>query len=189
MVTRTIPKKLLFEALDASQKVVTLKGKAYFANVHKYNPGTFKKYNKMVYNVTIGIEDEGEIAKLKEIGLQVRDANEYVPLPHIQVKRSVKDANRENPEADKPDIVDSKQQPIPPSILIGNGSDVIVRFGTFWYEAQGGGIGTSLWKMRVTNLVPYSRGDDPIDQVDEGGFSVDSQSSQSSQDLDDDLPF
>ena len=64
------------------------------------------------------------------------------------------------------------QNPIPASILIGNGSLVRCKFGTRWSTAPQGGVVSDLYKVQVRKLVEYASNGDKDLVKDETGFTV-----------------
>ena len=69
-------------------------------------------------------------------------------------------------------VVDSKLQPIPKSVLIGNGSKVRVSYNTRLYSApMGAGVSTDLSGVQVLELVEYNPDKSGFDATD--GFSAD----------------
>lgn len=163
--------KQQYDALSKEEKVLTLEGVAYYSHLQSPDMQTAKRFNaEPFYRMQLGLQGT-ELQKAKDFGLKVKPADDYVPYEHVELKRKVKDLS--NPEASKPDLVDSLQNEIPSNILIGNGSSVVCRFGTYWYENQGGGIGTTLFKTQVRDLVPYTSGSsDKADAAVDGGFVV-----------------
>jgi len=165
--------KATFDALSKEDKICTLEGTAYFAHVQSPDMGTAKRFNATPnYVLQLGLDEAG-VKAAEIIGLKIKPATDHVPLPHVQLKRKVKDET--NPQASKPDLVDSMQKPIPDNILIGNGSTVACKFGTYWYEAGGNkGVGTSLFKTQVRNLIPFEGASDGtgVDSVDDSGWTV-----------------
>jgi len=166
--------KQQYDALTKEEKVLTLEGTAYYSHLQAPDMQTAKRFNaEPFYRMQLALEG-AELQKAKDFGLKIKPADDYIPSEHIELKRKVKDLS--NPEASKPDLVDSLQNEIPSNILIGNGSSVVCRFGTYWYENQGGGIGTTLFKTQVRDLVPYSSGSsDKADAAVDGGWTVGSQ--------------
>jgi hypothetical protein len=178
--------KATFEARSKEEKICTLVGAAYYSHVHEPDMQTARRFNSTPrYVLQLGLEGD-QLDRAKEIGLRIKEPTEYIPLPHVEIKRNVKDMS--DPQASKPMLVDSMQNSIPSSILIGNGSTVACRFGTYWWEAGGkSGVGTNLFKTQVRNLIPYeSKGTSEVDEVtsgwtlDAGGSTTQSASDSSS---------
>jgi hypothetical protein len=163
--------KQQYDALSKEEKVLTLEGTAYYSHLQTPDMQTAKRFNaEPFYRMQLGLEG-AELQRAIDFGLKVKPADAYIPQDHIELKRKVKDLS--NAEASKPDLVDSLQNEIPSNILIGNGSSVVCRFGTYWYENQGGGIGTTLFKTQVRDLVPYTSGSsDKADAAVDGGWTV-----------------
>lgn len=159
-----------------------LKGKAFYASVHTPNmSGVAKFKSDPYYIVNLGLTPD-EAKKAESYGLKVLPPEGEIDMPYVKIKRKVsKDKTPDfHPETGvAPEVVDTAQRAIPKSILIGNKSDVILKFATYWYDTSGGGIGTSMYKVQVVSLVPYIRKDK--DFVNDGsGFTVNAVDSDSS---------
>jgi hypothetical protein len=106
-----------------------------------------------------------------------------------QVKEIEHDKEKEVHDADKtyqfkftrkdgtpippPTVVDSKRNPLPDGLLIGNGSDVIVQYGLIPYDDSGTKRKRiELDAVQVLNLVPY-KSDRKLEFGDEDGYSAD----------------
>lgn len=164
--------KQKFEAMDDNEVFNrVLEGTLYYSSVHTPNRSAERKFNaRPFYAVTVGLDDENQ-KKAEEYGLKIREANEHISEPHVVIKRKVKEGDPV--EKAKPDVVDELQNPIPESILIGNGSKGLVKFATYWYDANGGGVGTTLFKVQITDLVEYERDNrDPNLVYNEDGFNI-----------------
>jgi hypothetical protein len=132
-----------------------LKGKAFYANVHTPNTSGVAKFNSEPYFiVNLGLSPE-EAKKAQSYGLKVFDPEGEINLPYVKLKRKVSKGKTAAQVA--PEVVDTMQNPIPKNILIGNNSDVVCKFATYWYDTGGGGVGSALYKVQVTNLVPYTK--------------------------------
>jgi hypothetical protein len=148
-----------------------LEGTAYFASLHKPNTKSAAKFNSLpAYSLSLGL-DETNFEKAKRYGLRVVPPNESIPMPHVVLKRRVKAGV--DPAKVKPSVVDSMQKEVPPTILVGNESKVIAKFGTYYYPNNGGGVGAVLFKVQIRELVPYKPSDNTF-VMEEGGFTVDS---------------
>lgn len=150
-----------------------LEGVAYYASVHSPNLSAQKKFGSLpMFMVTLGLDAENE-AKAKEYGLKISPATDAIPHPHVKIKRKVKDGVE--PSAVKPLVVDSLQNEIPSSVLIGNGSKVACKFATYWPpNGEMYGAGTTFFKMQVKELSVYDpdREADSDLSMDESGFSI-----------------
>lgn len=156
----------------------TLEGEAYWAFIQR--PKVSEKYKTTTYTICLGL-DENNIAKAESYGLTVKPADKAVPMPYVEIKRKVKPGV--DPIEVKPTVVDSMQRPVPDGTLIGNKSKVIVKFGTYWHEAGSGGVGNTLFKVQIRDLVEYK----PVDNgliMDEGGYKAPGSHTQSSSDFD-----
>lgn len=165
-----------FTAIPDEDRFRTLEGTAFFAHVQSPDMQSAKRFNSTPeYHLSLGLDDEG-VKLAKSYGLTVKDANDYIPMPFVKIKRKVKDTS--DPQASKPDIVDSQQRAVPDDILIGNGSKVGVKFATYWYDQFGGGVGAALLKVQVLDLKKYEGGANTHDTdlvMDDGGWTVDSE--------------
>jgi hypothetical protein len=163
-----------FNSLPEKERVRTLEGTAFYTHIHNPDMQSAKRFNATPqYHTSLGLDDKG-VKLAKSFGLTVKEPNEYIPMPFVKIKRNVKDLT--NPKASQPDLVDSMQQPVPNGVLIGNGSKARVKFGTYWYDNQGGGVGTAMFKFQVTDLVPYEGASDPDMVIDEDGWIADGSS-------------
>lgn len=169
-----INKKKYEEIPDNDRFNVVMEGVAYYASVHTPNPGY--KGKDPLFLVNLGLNAEG-LKKAKKFGLTVYDPTDTIDLPYVRIGRKL---NKREASEVKPDVVDSKMNNIPSNILIGNGSKVRVKFATYWWgeDERGddpkepeGGVGTTIFKVQVIDLVRYENGDD-LASVD-GGFSLD----------------
>ena len=160
---------------------VVFEGTAYFASIHTPKAG-YKGKGKL-YEVSLGLDDKG-VEKANKYGLRVYSETDSIPMPHIKIRRKIDAAKGQTAESVKPEVVDSKLRSIPSNILIGNGSKVRVKFATFWWgdDEMGddpsdpdGGVGTTMFKVQVVDLVRFENGDD-LGEVD-GGFSLDDETS------------
>lgn len=170
--------KTEFLKIPEADRFRTLDGIAYWAHIQSPDMHTTKRFNApLAYHITLGLDEENA-EKARSYGLTVKEPTEYVPYPHVKIKRNVKDTN--NPSASKPDVVDSMQRSVPTDILVGNGSKVRVKFATFWYDFGKGGVGAALLKVQVLDLVKYEGGDSSVDpdlSTDSSGWTLDSSAS------------
>ena len=161
-----------FKTLTKSEQLnSTLDGIAYWAFVSK--PKVSEKYKTTKYTINLCL-DEANQRKALAYGLKVKPASKSVPMPFVEITRKVKDGI--DAASIKPQLVDSAQHPIKDGTLIGNGSEVRVKFGRYWYEAQGGGVGTSLFKVQVLKMVAFDGSKDNDLISDGSGFIADTAS-------------
>lgn len=160
-----------FHALSERDRMNrVLEGTAFYASVHTPNLSAAKKFKAdPFFIVNLGLEGD-EVAKAKSYGLDVHAADEFIPLPYVKIKRKVKEGK--TAEDVKPQVVDSMQNKVPATILIGNGSKILVKFGTYWYDNGGGGIGTSLFKVQIRELIAFDKTMDRDLKKDETGFII-----------------
>ncbi len=162
--------KTQFEAFSEKDRMNrSLEGKAYWARVQ--SPKHSEKFNTDTFEVHLGVDAENA-AKAVSYGLQVKPADKNCPMPHVLIKRKVKPGI--DPKTIKPTIVDAMQQPVADTTLIGNESTVIVKFGTYWYETAGGGVGTVMFKVQIRNLVVFKPSDKSLVMDTAGYHAVES---------------
>ncbi len=147
-----------------------LEGTSFFASVHQPNYSAHKKFKAdPEFIINLGLEG-AELEKAKSWGLKIREADASIPMPHVRIKRKVKAGK--TPDEVKPQVVDSMQNRVPPTIMIGNKSKVIVKFGTYWADTGGGGVHTTLFKVQIRELVAFDTTRDRSLVTDETGFKV-----------------
>ena len=144
----------------------SLEGIAYWARVQ--SPKHSAKYNIDTFEVNLVVDKENA-AKAISYGLKVSPADKSCPDQYVTIKRKVKPGIE--PSTVKPQIVDAMQKPVADDILIGNGSKIIVKFGTYWYETAGGGAGTVMFKVQIRDLVVFKTGDRAL-VLDPAGFTA-----------------
>jgi len=148
-----------------------LEGTAFYACVHSPNYSQAKKFNALpAFMVSLGLDDAG-VARAEEFGLKINPPDEYISMPYVKIQRKVKEGK--TVDEVRPTVVDSVQAKIPTSMMLGNGSKVLCKFGTYWYDNGGGGVGTVLFKVQVTDLIEFiPNTEDKALVMDEGGFTV-----------------
>ena len=148
-----------------------LEGTAFYACVHAPNYKQAKKFNATpAFMVTLGLDEDG-VKKAEEYGIKVNQPDKYISMPYVKIQRKVKEGK--TVDEVKPTVVDSVQQKLPSNMFIGNGSKVLCKFGTYWYDNNGGGVGTVLFKMQVRDLVAFDpQSEDSQLLMDEGGFTI-----------------
>lgn len=145
-----------------------LEGLAQYAFLHTPDRGNEKRRIPPAYKISLMLVDKEQEKKAKSLGLNVKPANEKIPHNYVDIKSRVKEDRR------PPAVIDAKRQNIPPSILIGNGSRVRVRFLPFEYGE--GEVTAILQETQVLDLVRYegrTGGSADLLPVVESGFSVD----------------
>ena len=163
-------KKQEFESFSEKDRMNrVLEGKAFFASVHTPNYSAAKKFKAdPAFMISLGLEG-AELEKAKSYGLKIREADKYIPMPYVKLQRKVKAGK--TPDEVKPLVVDSMQKKVPASILIGNESKVICKFGTYWADTAGGTVGNTLFKVQIRELVPFTPSEKGFVK-DEGGFKI-----------------
>ena len=165
-------KKHEFEAIPQNERFnCTLEGTAYWASLHTPNMSAVKKFNAdPFYGLKLALTPEG-VAKAKSLGLKLKEADETIPSPFVEFKNKVKPGK--DIKKIKPAVVDTMQNAIPETILIGNGSKVICKFMTYWNEFGAGSVGAHLSKVQVKDLVEFKRDSQDKDLIQDGsGFVV-----------------
>ncbi|HAT67402.1 MAG TPA: hypothetical protein DCS66_22875 [Flavobacteriaceae bacterium] len=140
---------------------MVISGKAYWASIATPNT-TFDPDG--IWTVDVGNLDKDSIDQLKNDGLTVKnkgdDRGDFVTIKR-KVRRKDGQMNR------TPDLVDAKKRQMT-NTMIGNGSDVNVLYSTYDWEFKGRkGTSADLKSIQVTNLIPFSSGDEEsFDEVD-----------------------
>lgn len=140
---------------------MVITGKAYWASIATPNT-TFDPDG--IWTVDVGNLDKDSIDQLKNDGLTVKnkgdDRGDFVTIKR-KVRRKDGQMNR------TPDLVDAKKRQMT-NTMIGNGSDVNVLYSTYDWEFKGRkGTSADLKSIQVTNLIPFSSGDEEsFDEVD-----------------------
>lgn len=187
--------KLDFDKLSEQERLNrVLEGTAFYACVHKPNMSAAKRFNSApYYGVNLGL-DEANQAKAITYGLKIHPADDNIPMPWVKITRKVKEGKPM--EAAKPMVVDSVQKNVPGNVLIGNGSKVMVKFGTYWYQNHGGGVGTTLFKVQIRELIEFNISKDRDLADDTAGFVLSSDKPEDGQfdepesgKMNDELPF
>lgn len=171
-MTKIINKKEDFDSLSEDERLnCVLSGVFYYSCVHSPNYSSVKKFKgKPCFKVTLGLEGD-EVKKASDMGFVLKEPTEDIPHPHIDIKRDVH--NEAEIDKYRPKIVDSLQNDIPSSILIGNGSRGLVKFHRYWIENPPARVGGVLLKLQVRELVRFVPDETDKDLViDEEGFSV-----------------
>ena len=146
---------------------MVISGKAYWASIATPNT-TFDPDG--IWTVDVGNLDKDSIDQLKNDGLTVKnkgdDRGDFVTIKR-KVRRKDGQMNR------TPDLVDAKKRQMT-NTMIGNGSDINVLYSTYDWEFKGRkGTSADLKSIQVTNLIPFSSGDEEtFDEVD--GYASDS---------------
>lgn len=171
----------------SNTNTVTIRGKASFA---KILGDPIPNYNKdgREWKMDL-ILTKSTLPELKKLGISDRvkskpEYNDGAPFLTFKQAEFKKDGKPNKPIQ----VVDAKNQPWDENKLIGNGSDVDVKFVIIDY-GPGKKDGVYIRGVRVLNLVPYNK---PVfDELDEDDpfYSQDSEKPSSLDDLDDDISF
>lgn len=150
---------------------ILVEGIAMYASVHSPKKA-FDKTKPSQYSVDLIVSPEQEALLLAEglkpTKVKVDEDNkkpkEYSTHPGLKVftfSRSSIKKNRDTGESEPntpPQVVDSQTVPIPSSILVGNGSKVILEINPYTYASGAGyhgGTKATLLAMQVLDLVEY----------------------------------
>ncbi len=152
-----------FKESDRASRV--LKGTSYYAWVQ--TPKHSEKYKNDEYQISL-VLDDAEQAKATSFGLEILPANKDIPGPHVFLQRKIRPEKGQTAASCKPDIIDAVKTKLPHDMLVGNGSEVICKFGTYFF---GDKVRTTLFTVQVRKLVPYvGKGGGLI--IDDTGFTV-----------------
>lgn len=179
-------------------KIVEVRGKAYYAKVHT-PVEQYDKTKPKIYSIDLVVDDK-ELKLLKTFGLSPAskevikdDVKSYVPKEYPEYlgqrvftfkRKTVKADGSENSPLP---VVDAKTNYIPKTILIGNGSDVIVSINPFSALTKTGLVHTAnLLAVQVLDLVPYTSKAKGHNFTQKEGFTVDTSLTNVT---DDDIPF
>lgn len=146
-----------------------LRGIVQYAFVHRPDSGNEEEKIAPAYKLDLMLVDPKELKKAEALGYNIKPANDKHPHPYVICKSKVAEGR------DPPKVLDSQRNPIPPTILIGNGSEVIVR--TLPYGYGKGKVSAILKETMVLNLVKYVPTTEELDRKGflppvEGGFVV-----------------
>jgi hypothetical protein len=130
-----------------------LRGIAYFPFIQRHKHSD--KYGTDEYSVNLVVTGE-ELKKAKSWGLEIMPATDKIPGEHVVIKRAVRYNKDQTPESVKPLLVDDSNQEITTDQHIGNGSELIIKFGTYFFNK----VRTTMFKVKLVKLVPYARKDD-----------------------------
>ena len=152
------------------ERFVTPIGEAKWAKVHKAAPGFKGKGARFSIDVVFSKDDKEWAPLAASLMKQVRD----MPIQKDKDGDVVKKKYPVKQELDQdekptgrflvsfhtgeqypPDVLDKYDRPIPPEVLIGNGSKVRVAYVIKPYDGLGGGLTLYLNAVQVVELVEY----------------------------------
>ena len=149
-------------------------GKAHWASVLAPNT-TYEP----VYSIDLELDDDTK-STIEGLGLTVKNKGDF---DFVTIKRKLYKKNGD--ERPAPTVKDSANNSWNDQ-LIGNGSQVNVKFATYdWTYAGKSGVGADLMAVQVVDLVPYGNSND-FESIDDG-YVV--KSSSSSQQQEEAVPF
>ena len=142
--TTPAPKANTFKPLESE----ILEGLAMYAKIHTPDPGNAKFRIPPAYKIDVMLSDPEQLKKAESLNLKIKHStNENFTHPYVTFKSRVKE------ERKPPRVMDSQRNIIPPSVLIGNGSKVRVRFIPFAYGE--GEVTAVLLDTQILELVKY----------------------------------
>lgn len=161
-----------------------LEGQAFYACLHQPNTAAQKLFGEApCYKVVLVLDTPQEVEKAESYGLKVNPADAKCSHPYVTLRTKIKEGKK--PEDVKPEIIDSMQDVVPSSILIGNGSRIKVKFLTYWHKMSNKfGAGNYMTKVQVLSLVKYTPPSQDGMGTQPAGFKV-----SQFDDMADDIPF
>lgn len=146
-----------------------LSGVAQYAFLHRADQGNLKRKILPAYKIDLMFNNEEQKNKAKALGLTIKPADDKHPMEYVTIKSKVKEGRK------KPRLIDSQRNDIPESILVGNGSEVNVRFLPWGYGE--GEVSAVLLEVQVVKLVEYKPTEGEKERksylpVIEGGFVI-----------------
>ena len=157
-----------------ANNVHIVSGKAHWASVLAPNT-TYEP----VYSIDLELDDDTK-STIEGLGLTVKNKGGF---DFVTIKRKLYKKNGD--ERPAPTVKDSANNSWNDQ-LIGNGSQVNVKFATYdWTYAGKSGVGADLMAVQVVDLVPYGNSND-FESIDDG-YVV--KSSSSSQQQEEAVPF
>ncbi len=176
MTSKSTEKKV-----ETQSKEIELTGTLFYASVHKPQKAQ-EEGKKDMYNLNLVLEGK-DLETAENLNLPVR-TKEGIPGKFLTTASEY-----------KPVVVDSKGNDIPSDILIGNGSQGIVKGVVYTYKPRKKdqtGVGLGLRGVQIISLVEFKK--TPLFESREG-FTVTTSTSGSYRDLsmnleeDDETPF
>ena len=133
-----------------------LQGAVYYTFVTK--PDNFK--GKEFYKTSLVLEGE-ELAKAKKLGVPLKeDKSGKIPGQYVLLKRNV--LNRAGAKVDPVRVIDSKKNPWPKGVFIGNGTKANVKFSVI--DRAGESPITYLEAIQIVDLVEYKSVGEDFDE-------------------------
>ena len=159
-----------------ANNVHIVSGKAHWASVLAPNT-TYEP----VYSIDLELDDDTK-STIENLGLSIKNKGDG-RNDFVTIKRKLYKKNGD--ERPAPTVKDSANNSWNDQ-LIGNGSQVNVKFATYdWTYAGKSGVGADLMAVQVVDLVPYGNSND-FESIDDG-YVV--KSSSSSQQQEEAVPF
>ena len=160
-----------------ANNVHIISGKAHWASVLAPNT-TYEP----VYSIDLELDDDTK-STVEGLGLTIKNKGDG-RNDFVTIKRKL--YNKNGDERPAPTVKDSANNNWNDQ-LIGNGSQVNVKFSTYdWTYAGKSGVGADLMAVQVVDLVPYGNSND-FESIDDG--YVVKPSSSSNQQQEEAVPF
>jgi len=131
-------------------KFEVLEGSAMYTFIHRPDKGNPKHRILPAYKIDLVLDTPEQLKKAQSFGLNIKKPkgpDDKFKGPYVQIKSKVADGR------EPPRVIDSQRNVIPPSILVGNGSKVRVRFLPWAYGE--GEVTPILQEIQVLELVRY----------------------------------
>ena len=183
----------------ARQLIVTPPGQAWWAKVFEPEEDKFDDGKPPAWSISWckGANDkdtlqvmqqiEAEFARLHGEGAKpsknawpfkdqmVKQGDQLVENGQVEFRFKKNSVTRKGMELQRPTVYDSRKNPWPDDLLIGNKSLVKVAFTTWGWEDKFGkkGVSLSLEAVQVLDLVPYERLDPANAFGEENGYVLD----------------
>jgi len=141
---------------------------------------THRPDNYEHYTATLDVDEEFiNVLRENKVKAQVKEIDHDKEKETHDVDKNyqfkfIRYANQRNGTPNPPPaVVDSKRNPLPDGLLIGNGSEVIVQYGLVPYDDSGTKRQRIvLDAVQVLNLVPYAS-NQKLEFGEEDGYSAD----------------
>lgn len=133
-----------------------LQGKAYYCYHNRPDTGKAGAGWTPKWKISLHLDTKEALAEAKDLGMEIKPATKVIPGEYVNISRNV--TTKAGDSQDPPEVVDSKLNPWPPKMIIGQGSTVKVRFGIY-QGTQFKRTFTDLQKIQVIDFVPWEAED------------------------------
>lgn len=150
--------------------------KAYWVQTNR--PSKYNEWSLEAGNLT---DDHVKQLKADGLGSKILDKGDERGK-YIRISQAT--TQKDGTPNSRPEVVDSNKRTF--TGLVGNGSTVNVKYRTYDYDNQyGKGTSAVLQKIQLVDLVPYSSNSSDEEDFDvvEGGFALDADGADGSDDL------